>query len=52
MTLDLDMSPYGVFVWGAYALTAAVLAAVVIETVLSARRARRELERLEDEDRP
>lgn len=48
--LDLDMSPYGAFVWPAWAITALVLGAVVARAVLSARRWRAELKRLEEED--
>jgi heme exporter protein D len=48
--LDLDMSPYGAFVWPAWAITAIVLGAVVARSVASARRWKAELKRLEDED--
>lgn len=48
--LDLDMSPYGAFVWPAWAITAIVLGAVVARAVGSARRWKAELKRLEDED--
>lgn len=45
--LDLDMSPYGPFVWGAYAISALVLGGLAGWVVTAARRARRELERRE-----
>jgi heme exporter protein D len=48
--LDLDMSPYGAFVWPAWAITVIVLGAVVARAVVSARRWKAELKRLEDED--
>lgn len=45
--IDLDMSPYAAFVWGAYAVSALVLAGLTGWVVAAARRARRELERRE-----
>ena len=48
--LDLDMSPYGAFVWPAWAITVIVLGAVVARAVLYARRWKAELKRLEAED--
>ncbi len=50
--LDLDMSPYGAFVWPAWAITAIVLAFVVARAIASARRWNAELKRLEDENAP
>jgi heme exporter protein D len=48
--LDLDMSPYGAFVWPAWAITVIILGAVVIRAVLYSRRWKAELKRLEAED--
>lgn len=45
--IDLDMSPYGPFVWGAYGVSALVLAGLTLWVVLAARAARRELDRRE-----
>lgn len=45
--LDLDMNPYGVFVWGAYAVTAGVLVGLSLRTWLAARAARRALDQAE-----
>ncbi len=53
--LDLDMSPYAAFVWPAWAITAVVLAGLVVRAVVASRRWTAELQRLEDEartDRP
>ncbi|MEQ7153642.1 heme exporter protein CcmD [Brevundimonas aurifodinae] len=47
--LDLDMSPYAAFVWPAWGLSALVLGAVVARAVLSARRWKTELRRLEED---
>lgn len=47
--LDLDMTPYAAFVWPAWGLSALVLGAVVARAVLSARRWKAELKRLEEE---
>ena len=44
---DLDMSPYAAFVWPAWAISALVLAALVIRALVQARRWKRELTRLE-----
>ena len=43
--LHLDMGKYAGFVWPAYALTAAVLAGMVLESLARARRWRRAAER-------
>jgi heme exporter protein D len=48
--LDLDMSPYGAFVWPAWAITVVVLGAVVARAILSARRWKAELKRLEKDE--
>jgi heme exporter protein D len=47
--LDLDMSPYAAFVWPAWGLSVVVLGGVVARAVLSARRWKAELKRLEAE---
>ena len=49
--LDLDMGKYAAFVWPAFALSAAVLAGLVWDTLARARRWRREAERREQRDR-
>lgn len=48
--LDLDMTPYAAFVWPAWAISAAVLAALAARSLLIARRRRMELKRLESDD--
>ncbi len=48
---DLDMGRYAAFVWPAWALSAAVLAALAARAVIAARRWSAELKRLEDETR-
>ena len=52
--LDLDMSPYAAFVWPAWAVTAAVLAGLVLRALMASRRWRAELKRMEtaDAERP
>ena len=45
--IDLDMTPYAAFVWPAWGISALVLGAVVARAVLSARRWKAELKRLE-----
>ncbi|GAA0870718.1 hypothetical protein GCM10009116_25550 [Brevundimonas basaltis] len=45
--LDLDMSPYGAFVWPAWTISAAVLAALAARVLLAARRWSADLKRLE-----
>ena len=45
--LDLDMSPYGAYVWGSWGITALVLAALCVRALVSARRWKRELAELE-----
>ncbi len=53
--LDLDMSPYAAFVWPAWAITAVVLAGLVVRAVTASRRWQSELKRLDAEaraDRP
>lgn len=44
---DLDMSPYAVFVWASWAVSALALGAVVAAAVIAARRWRAEMKRLE-----
>lgn len=48
--MDFDMSPYGVYVWSAWAISAVALLSLVVRGALAARRWRRELARLEAED--
>ena len=50
--LDFDMSPYGPYVWSAWAVSGAALAGVVALTVAAARRWRRALDELEAEAGP
>jgi heme exporter protein D len=45
--LDFAAGKYAVFVWPAYGLTAIVFAALIVETLLRARRWRREVEQCE-----
>ncbi|MDG2520069.1 heme exporter protein CcmD [Caulobacter segnis] len=45
--LDFDAGKYAVYVWPAFALTAAAFAWMAASTLLRARRWRREVERLE-----
>jgi heme exporter protein D len=45
---DLDMSPYGVFVWSSWAISAAALAVLSLRALIAARRWKRELARLEE----
>jgi len=47
--LDFDMSPYGPYVWSAWAVSALALAGVVAITVTAARRWRRALDQAEAE---
>jgi len=49
--LDLDMSPYAAFVWPAWAITAIVLAGLVLRAVTASRRWQAELKRMEAEAR-
>jgi len=49
---DLDAGKYALFVWPAFAITAAVLGWMVVDSLARARKWKRELERLEDRDRP
>ncbi|MDZ4363912.1 heme exporter protein CcmD [Brevundimonas sp.] len=44
---DLDMSPYAAFVWPAWTISALALTAVVARAVMTARRWKTELARLE-----
>ena len=50
--IDVEYGRYAVYIWLAFAITAAVLAALVVEALLRARRFRREVERLERRDAP
>lgn len=47
--LDLDMGKYAAFVWPAWGIAAAVLAALAARALLAARRWSAELKRLESE---
>lgn len=49
--LDLDMSPYGAFVWPAWGITAAVMAGLVARALAASKRWKAELKRLEAEAR-
>ena len=49
--LDLNMGEYGPFVWGAWGISALVIAAMVAAVVAAARSAARALDDVED-DRP
>lgn len=44
---DLDMSPYGAYVWTCWGITAVVLAALCVRAFVSSRHWKRELARLE-----
>ena len=50
--LDFDMGKYALFVWPAYAVTAVILAWLILDTLLRARRWRREAERLKGPEQP
>ncbi|CAN5124326.1 hypothetical protein BH10PSE1_BH10PSE1_14220 [soil metagenome] len=51
--LDLDMTPYALFVWPAWGISAVVLAALAARAVVASRRWKAELKRLDpDEARP
>ena len=45
--LDLDPGKYGAFVWPAFAISALVIGWMVIDSLSSARRWRKEVQRLE-----
>ena len=45
--LDLDMSPYGLFVWGSWGVSALALGVVAVRAALVSIRWKRELARLE-----
>lgn len=45
--LDLDAGKYALFVWPAFAVTAAVFAGMIVDSLARARRWRRDVERLE-----
>lgn len=50
--LDLDMSPYAAFVWPAWGISAAVLAALALRALLASRRWKAELRRLDTDAVP
>ncbi len=51
--LDLDAGKYALFVWPAFAITGAVVAWMIADSLLRARKWKRALERLEDgKERP
>lgn len=45
--MNFDMSPYGAYIWSAYALSAAALAGLTLWAVLAWRRAKARLKALE-----
>lgn len=45
--LDLDMSPYGAYVWTCWGVTAVVLVALIVRAIFTARHWKRELAKLE-----
>ncbi|CAN5150982.1 hypothetical protein BH09PSE1_BH09PSE1_16540 [soil metagenome] len=47
--LDLDMTPYALFVWPAWGISVLVLGALVVRAVVASRRWKAELRRLEDD---
>jgi heme exporter protein D len=47
--LDFNAGKYAVFVWSAYGLTALVFLALILDSLLGARRWRREVKRREGE---
>ena len=47
--LDLDAGKYAAFIWPAFAVSALVIAWMTVDSLLRARRWRREAERLERE---
>ncbi|HEX4095769.1 MAG TPA: heme exporter protein CcmD [Caulobacteraceae bacterium] len=50
--IDLDMGKYALFVWPVYAISAAVLIWMLVDSLGRARRWRREVERLaQDKDK-
>ena len=49
MTFDFDPGPYGAFIWPAYAVSALGFVWMICDSLLRARRWRREVERLEAE---
>lgn len=50
--LDFDMGRYGAFVWPSFAISAAVLLWMIVDSTLRARRWKREVERLDVERKP
>jgi heme exporter protein CcmD len=48
----LAFGKYGWFIWPSIAVFAAVVIGLIVETLLSARRVRRELQRLQHEEGP
>ena len=49
--MDFEFGRYAVYVWGSYAISALVLIAAAADTLLRARRWRREAERKPEPDR-
>ena len=49
---DLDAGRYAAYVWPAFAISALVIAWMVVDSLMRARRWRREAQRLEDAARP
>lgn len=50
--MDLDMSPYGVFVWSSFGLSLILLTALASRTLWQARRTARDLAELEARSPP
>jgi heme exporter protein D len=49
MTFDFDAGRYAMFVWPAYGATAIIFIGMIADTLLRARRWRREVERRENQ---
>jgi len=55
MSFDFDAGKYALYLWPAFAISAAAFAWMIADSVLTARRWKREVERLQaelDESRP
>lgn len=50
--IDLDMGAYAAFVWPAWGISAAVLAALAVRALIAARRWNAELKRLDNDAAP
>ncbi|QUD87031.1 heme exporter protein CcmD [Phenylobacterium montanum] len=49
--LDFNAGKYALFVWSAYGLTALVFAGLILDSLIGARRWKREVEKREEEAR-